>query len=304
METYQNRLSPLYNNLPFMEIEGEVIPYPCVAEVKFDGEFQYLVKNKDNTYLLNKPCYGRVRTGMTVTSVNYPEDSIFTAELVYGAGKNFYDFERHKTTDDLNLIIFGCLRYQGIDIWKTNIYLDTRLLLESQKFYNDRVKLVPRFIAHNRQELDNYYKTVCDLGFEGIVIKDPASKIINGKTAKWVKWKHECEGDFAIIGFQTGTARAKTLSVILGHLDNGKIVPISRCGGGFTINEKDTLLKDLQSKVIGKVGDDCMVKPEIIIKVIYNGAVKDANGVVTSLRHPRFDRFRPDKTINEIESIK
>ena len=298
MKTWQDKNSPLYANLPFMEIRGNYIIYPSVAEVKYDGEFQYLINNGTGIYLANKKKHGRIRTGMKVTNVKIPEDSIFIAELISGEGKDFYDFLRHKLTDDLRLAIFGVLKLKGEELTKAT-YADQRKILEQQKFYNNDVFLSQRFNVANKQQLDDIFNRVTKLGYEGIVIKDPLSTYINGDTGKWKKQKYEADNDLAIMGFKV----VKDISLLLGHQVNGRLVPICHCGGGMDDNEKDTFIRVLRPLAIDKHGEDYLVEPKIVITVKHGGAIRDANGIVTSLRSPQFKTIRLDKTIKEVDNI-
>jgi ATP-dependent DNA ligase len=305
MKTYQDKSSPLYDGLPFMEIEGVHIPFPCIAEVKLDGEFQYVVKKQGKTYLVNKKEHGRIRTDMPVTnSIDIPDDSVLLAELVYGGGTNFYEFLSHKLDPDLNLAVFGCLRYDGQEIWKTNDYLATRKLLESQTFYDKKVSLIPKAICRNQQELDSFYNLVVGKGYEGIVIKDPLSKYIDGQTGRWAKRKFVADNDFVIIGYQSGTKRAKNLSILVGHQVDGIIKRLTYVGGGFKLHEKDALLGALKTITTGHSGDEYYVQPKIVVTVKHYGVIRNADGTVNSLRHPQFKCIRFDKVVHQVDTIK
>ena len=290
-----------------MQIRGENIVYPSVAELKLDGEFQYIIEKDGDVYLANKQEHGRIRTDMPVTNISIPKNSVFLGELVWGKGNDFYDFARHKLDPNCNLGIFGCIKYRGEQLWRTATWAETREILESQTFYNDKVVLIPAIEIDDAEELEDLFNKIVDngRGFEGMVIKQPDSKYVNGKTYKWTKKKFQTEADLVICGYQTGTRRAKNLSVLVGHRIGGEIKPITHVGGGFKQDEKMDLLDVLQNcKSVGKMGDDVLVEPKIVVKVIYNGVIKNPDGSVNSLRHPRFDRFRFDKTVKEVDTIK
>jgi ATP-dependent DNA ligase len=308
MITYQDKTSDLYDGLPFMEIGEGHIPFPCVAEVKMDGEFQYLIKKRGKIFLANKKEYGRIRTDMPVTNtIDIPDDSVFVGELVYGGGKDFYTFARHKLDPECDLALHSCLRYNGENVWKYHTYVDNRKLLESQKFYNSKVCLIPKRVCRNQAELDAFfYEAVHIHGFEGIVIKDIFSKYIDGETGKQVKRKFAADNDFVIVGFESGTKRAKNLVVVVGHRVNGHIEPLTRVGGGFGANTttKDDMLKKLIPLVTGKKGDIFSVEPKIVVTVKHNGIIRNEDGSVSSLRHPQFKTERLDKTVSGIDTIK
>ena len=305
MKTWQDKNSSLYDGLPYMEIEGENAVFPCIAEIKLDGEMVYVIEKDGIVYLANKQKHGRIRTDMPVTNVDIPKDSIFLAELVWGAGKSFYDFARHKLNQECNLGIFSCVKYKGKQLWGKMPYTEVREILEAQTFYNNKVVLIPAVQVQDAQELEDLFNKVVAGGYEGLVIKQPNSKYVNGKTYQWVKRKFQDEADLVICGYQTGTKRAKNLSVLVGHLVNGEVKFLTHVGGGFKNDEKTCLLKVLQQcKQIGKLKDDVLVEPKIVIKVLHNGIIRNVDGSANSLRHPRFDRFRFDKTVNEVDTIK
>jgi len=305
MKTYQDKNSPLYQGLPFMEIEGDYISFPNIAEVKLDGEFQYLIKKQGDIYLANKPEHGRIRTDMPVTQIDIPDDSVFLAELVYGGGNNFYDFARHKLDDDLNLGVFGCLKYDGEEVWKTSNHIEIRKLLQRQTFYNKKVGLVPMAICNNQAELDAFFNKVVSAGFEGVVVKDPLSRYIDGMTGRWAKRKYVADADLVIMGYETGTKRAKNLTVVVGHMVDGKVERLTRVGGGFgskTMTKED-MLKKLQLITTGKQGDVYTVIPEIVVTVKHYGIIRNIDGSVSSIRHPQFRGIRLDKTVEQIDTI-
>jgi len=307
MKSWGDKNSPLYDNLPFMEIEGTGFTFPCKAEVKLDGEFQYVIKQKGEIYLANKQHHGRIRMDMPVLdSIRYaiPDDSVFLAELVWGAGKDFYDFARHKLDPNCGLGFFGCLRYDGVQLWNVATYDQTRQILEKQTFYNANAVLIPSVLVADQEELDDLFERIVSSGFEGLVAKQPDSKYVNGNTYHWTKWKNVEEGDFVIVGYQSGTKRAKILSCLIGHMVNGVITPLTHVGSGFKIDEKTDMLARLQAIDTGKVVDgDRLVPPSVIIKVVHNGVIRNPDGSVNSLRHPRFDRVRDDKVVSEIEAL-
>lgn len=308
MKTYQDKNSPLYEGLPFMEIEGQGFTFPCRAEIKLDGEFQYVIKRKGKLYLANKPEHGRIRTDMPVLNEiedKIPDDSVFLAELVWGRGDDFYAFARHKLDPNCSLGFFGCVRFAGKQIWNDWTYVATRDLLEQQKFYTPNAVLIPSVIVANEQELDDLYEIIVNGGYEGLIAKTPESKYTNKVTYEWTKRKYETEGDFVIMGYQSGTKRAKMLSVLVGHLVDGVVVPLSYVGGGFGIDTvpKETMLTVLQGIVTGNKGDEIYVEQKLVVEIKYSGVIRKEDGSVNSLRHPQFKCVRMDKSVEHIDTV-
>ena len=75
-------------------------------------------------------------------------------------------------------------------------------------------------------------------------------------------------------------------------------------GGGFTLEQKDTLLRVLKDTVIAKNGEEYLVDPKIVVTVKHYGVIRNDKGEVHSLRHPQFKCFRLDKTVNQIDTIR
>lgn len=306
MKTWLDKNSSLYDGLPFMHARGELITYPTVAEIKFDGEFGYIIKREGKVYIANKQEHGRIRTELPILEPfeEIPDESVLLGEMIWGAGKVFRDFQRHKLDPDINLAVHGVIRWDGDDIWKTSHYAQQRLLLDELSIYTNKVVLVPKFIARTAEQLEGFFQKVVSQGFEGLMIKNPMSKYINGDSGLWVKKKNKADNDLVIIGFESGTKRVKTLSVIAGHQVDGKIVRLTNVGNGFKQKEKVNLLARLKRRVIRQEGNEYFVEPEFVIKVRHYGPIYNDDGSVSSVRHPSFLGFRDDCTVADVDTIK
>lgn len=308
MRTWLDKNNPLYivggAPLPFMKLRGDKYEFPCAAEVKFDGEFQYVVKNGGDVHLINKQIHGRCRTDMPVTKIDIPDDTVLLGELIWHVGRDFQVFSRHKLDEQCNLIVFDVLRWGGQD-FSHEPYYKRRKHLTAQTFYTNKVMLNPMRLVYNKTDLDTFFDEVTGKDFEGLCIKHLTSKYYDGASREWAKKKFETDHDLAIIGFQSGTRRAKVLSVWLGYRKNGGLTPIAHCGNGLTDVNKNKLLALLQLDVIGKQKDDFLVTPKYVAKVKHNGTIYDENGDVSSIRMPRFigDVPRLDKGLHEVDTL-
>jgi DNA ligase-1 len=157
--------------------------------------------------------------------------------------------------------------------------------------------------VNNQAELDTLFKKVVALGYEGLVLKQPKSTYFDGDSHEWAKMKHVADLDLAIVGFQTGTKKAKKLSVMVAYQKDGQLVNLTHVGGGFELAEKDALLPLLQKDAIGKVGIDEMVTPKYVATIQHYGIIHNADGTISSLRHPQFKCLRPDKTIAQVDTL-
>ncbi|HDD43914.1 MAG TPA: hypothetical protein ENG63_03515, partial [Candidatus Desulfofervidus auxilii] len=74
-------------NFPICKFRGKEsnIKYPCLVSLKYDGEWEAIIKLQNEIFMINKPEYGRIRTDIPhfKTIKKIPFDGIFLAEFVY-----------------------------------------------------------------------------------------------------------------------------------------------------------------------------------------------------------------------------
>ncbi len=148
------------------------------------------------------------------------------------------------------------------------------------------IKLVPVY-CNNTKATDSIinniygiYEKVINEGEEGLVIDLADSSYIRAKGTTMFKMKPEVSGDFKVVNIVEGKGK-----------DAGRL-------GAFIIEYKDNLvhvgsgLTDAIRKEVWANPDNYIGK---LIEVVYFGETKDEKTGLTSIRLPRFKRFRHDK---------
>ena len=148
------------------------------------------------------------------------------------------------------------------------------------------IKLVPVY-CNNTKATDSIinniygiYEKVINEGEEGLVIDLADSSYIRAKGTTMFKMKPEISGDFKVVNIVEGKGK-----------DAGRL-------GAFIIEYKDNLvhvgsgLTDAIRKEVWANPDNYIGK---LIEVVYFGETKDEKTGLTSIRLPRFKRFRHDK---------
>lgn len=298
-------------NLPVMRIRGnpDFISYPVFAEIKLDGELQFLKVSNGEALLFNKPKYGRIRYDCPITEMarDLP-NCLLVGELYYGEGKDFYELLRHKVDNDLKIAVFDILTYQGKDLKdlpysKRKLYLYELGLKFFDHIYpriNDPITLIYSKLIPFEEALIKYKDEIINYGYEGLVLKRGDSTYFDGQTGKWWKLKKELTADLPVIGF---AKKAKILSLLLGIKRGSKLEPLAFVGGGFSLKEKETLREVLSKHIVGETKDAYLVKPCLMVEVTHQGVIKSSDGKISSLRHPIFKRFRFDKTLDDYSLI-
>ena len=201
-----------------------------------------------------------------------------------------------KTFDSLTGIrahAFDILWHEGKDV-RTLMQSERLALLERLEF-DGLVSHVPRVSAPSHAERTTIIDRWIEEGYEGAVLKSPTAAY--GEPHSWLRWKQKMTVDAQIVGWREGRGRTAnsiaSLDVaVLG--DDGELTHLCRVSPGsndvrLSLMAKSAFLDDGQS-----ISDLNIIVELEAQKITSNG----------KLRHPRFKRFRPDKSApNTLRSI-
>jgi len=158
--------------------------FPSYVSLKYDGEFNWLMKKDNNIYLVNK--WNRIRKDLNILDnikrLNLP-NNIYFCELYYNEGKtkeDFYNLLRNKTSPNLNIAIWGAIGLSGKDTFN---------LLNK---YKNKKGFAPYWEINNRKELNILInKYIINNNYEGLIIRREDSYFNNGKSKYWIKVKRK-----------------------------------------------------------------------------------------------------------------
>jgi len=242
-----------------------IIPGQCVAQVKYDGEFNMLYTDAGQIHLVNK--YGRCRFNCAfLDKYRFPENSQFMCELVYGEGYwgDLYKFLSHKDDDDaLDIKIFDVLRLSGENMVKKSCFERIQALrhvnlttsLNSLVFFPFNIPLATTAII-DASKIGTFFSEFVAAGYEGIVVKN-INEQLSLPTTNWVKMKSHDQSDFKIVEIDSIKERITVGVEIFGNA--------SAIWVGVKVMDKD--------KATLKVGD--------LVTIEHQGILPSG-----SLRHP------------------
>ena len=158
--------------------------------------------------------------------------------------------------------------------------------LEAQS--QGKIYVIPKLIvdldtAQGQETYREFNREALELGFEGIMIKDPQAAYTTKRGFAWLKKKPFFTVDLEIVQVEPGTPGTKfanTMGAILFRGQHkGQEILVS-VGGGYTEQQRDEFWahRDQLLGVIGEVEADAVTKSQ--------------NSDVYSLRFPRFVRLR------------
>jgi DNA ligase-1 len=230
--------------------------------------------------------------------------------------------------------IFDLLFLNGHSFLRRN-YPERRKQLEKTITETKFVGLAGRKISSDLDEIDDFFQSCIDRGLEGIICKSCTSDSYYRAGARewsWIKWKPEYASDLTdtldlvVVGAYSGKGkRAGTYGAILCAVYNHEedvFQTLCKLGTGFTdqqLAELPNKLEDAQSdsrparvQVSDQIEPDYWFVPKYVLEVkgseISESPIHTANwnsekkrGL--SLRFPRFQRWRPEKSQDQATTV-
>jgi DNA ligase-1 len=284
--------------IPFNE--KKIKQYPVICEPKLDGvRCLAMVNGKSVSYFS--------RNGKEFNNFEIFSDEIVSllkdfgsymldGEVIGNKEKSFKGvMQQVRRKKDVNV---STLTYNVFDIVSANSFINklktkdwkerNHSLLQSifmsegsENRKTTNVRLVKGKYCFNFEDVEEYYKTCLNNGWEGIVIKDPNADYEYKRSSNWIKLKPTESLDLKIVAVEKGNGKYKDTLGALVVKHKGKEVNV---GTGLTDDDRKELWKMAkEEKLIGK-----------IVEVGFDSITED-----NSLRFPRFIKLRPDLDKNK-----
>ena len=275
------------------------VPFPCLAEAKYDGERTIAIVTEKGVNYYS-------RSGKEAKHV----DGLFDEDLLKMRAVMGYnivvDGERYATnfTETVNAkksgndaakasLRFYAFAWMSLPAWHNQAgvvdmqTMRTQLANLIEKAGTTKVSLSKGIIAHTADEAEAFYKQMVKEGFEGLILKNLNACYEWDRSKHWVKWKPFFDFDGKIVGFyegKKGTRLEGTLGgiTISGVDEHGRQVE-TNVGSGFSDQMRAEIWSN-QRKYLGKT-----------VTVKYQEISKAKGSDTWALRFPTFERFRDDK---------
>lgn len=216
------------------------------------------------------------------------------------------DVETMQQAIPIRLVLFDCL------------YRDGEALLDApnETRWNELEKIagsisrVPRRIIETADQGQDFLRDARSAGHEGVMVKNLESPYTPGERGRyWLKLKPVYTLDLVIVASEWGYGRRH------GWLSNqhlaardettGEFLEVGKTFKGLTDEEFKALTPKLLELKTHQMRGAVYVQPKIVVEVAFNNIQRSPvykSGV--ALRHARIVAFRPDKSANEIETIR
>ncbi|MFL5674564.1 MAG: ATP-dependent DNA ligase [Chloroflexota bacterium] len=145
---------------------------------------------------------------------------------------------------------------------------------------------------------------------EGLMVKDPESRYVPGRRGLgWLKMKKALATiDCVVVGVEVGHGKRHGVlsdyTFAVRDTETGKLVNIGKAYSGLTDAEIAEMTRWFEAHTIARFGRYHQVEPTVVVEIAFDVIVRSArHGSGFSLRFPRIARLRPDKTVDEIDTV-
>ncbi len=313
----------------------------CMVEMKYDGFRMQCHKQEAEVKIFSRKLEDMTEMfpDLILSIKQLPfNEMIFEGEaLAYNIKEQrFYSFQetmhrrrKHgidKASEDfpLTLFIFDIMYLDGQDLTVLP-YKERRKKIE-QIFNSQPLICSEGRLVSSADEIEQMFNLSLDRGLEGIMAKDLNAPYTAGKRKfAWIKLKKSYGKemdtvDAVVVGYYLGQgARAQFefggVLVAVYNEETDQLETIAKVASGFTEEEMRIFKQKLTPLTIPEkpknlktnIEVDYWVEPKIVIEVAYDEislSPQHTAGKGYALRFPRFIRFREDKSVADITTVK
>ncbi|MFN4083681.1 MAG: ATP-dependent DNA ligase [Bacteroidia bacterium] len=209
----------------------------------------------------------------------------------------------------VSFIAYDLLEHNGIDLREQSL-LHRRALLENiiSKVNNHVLKISPLVDFNNWDELTLTREKSRVINSEGLMLKLKNSVYEQGrKKGSWIKWKvNPYVIDCVMVYAQKGRGRRSNLytDYTFAVKNGNELVSFTKAYSGLTDKEIAEVDAFVKKNALEKFGPVRTVKPELVFEIAFEGiALSNRHKSGVALRFPRINRWRKDKTIDEINTL-
>ena len=186
--------------------------------------------------------------------------------------------------------------------------LSERRRLLAEVIQGTSARLTETTNVSSEEAVQRVFRRSRDLGYEGLVVKDPESTYAMGKRGSgWAKLKEELDTlDVVIVAAEYG--HGKRAGVISDYTfavrDGVGLKTVGKAYSGLSDKEIGEMTSRLKEITVKDHGHRRQVRPEIVVEVAFDSIQRsDRHDSGYALRFPRIKRIRTDKGIGDIDDI-
>jgi len=209
----------------------------------------------------------------------------------------------------ISFFVYDLLEYNYED-WREKSLLERRYKLEEivSPIENDVIRISQTIDFKSWDNLAQLRETSRDMNSEGIMLKRKDSVYkVGRKRGDWWKWKVDpLVIDCVLVYAQKGSGRRSNLytDYTFAVKDGDQLVTFTKAYSGLTDKEFAQIDNFVKRNSLEKFGPVRTVKPELVFEIAFEGiAASNRHKSGVALRFPRMNRWRKDKTVDEINTL-
>jgi DNA ligase-1 len=229
--------------------------------------------------------------------------------------KRKYHIDRLIKELPIEINAFDIVYLNGKSLIQEPLRERTKILRKIIKNKKYRIQAAKQLITSNEKKAQEFYEKALKDNQEGLMIKNLDSAYKPGsRVGHMLKLKpSENELDLVIVGAEYGKGKRvgfySTFTLACKDEKGQKFVEIGKASGlkekselGLSFEE---LTKKLKPLIISESGRKVNIKPKIVVTIVYQNIQRSPtyeSGF--ALRFPRITQLRPDKSLNDIATVK
>jgi DNA ligase-1 len=294
----------------------------ALFEFKYDGARLSIHKNRRKVFIFTREAL-EVSTSLPELVADIkklPHSFIVDCEIIpfEHSPKAFQELikrlrRRHRVEEfarkiPVRLYVFDLLYLDGTSLIDTPL-IERRKLLSTVIQPTERIELANCIMTKSSARARIMFREALDLGFEGLMIKNPQSRYTPGKRGiEWLKLKPEAETlDLVVVAVEYGHGkRASQLSDYTFAMRDreGNLAPLAKAYCGLKNRELEEMTLYFKGIAREQHGRTLVVEPKVVVEVKFGEIQKSSlYEAGYALRFPRIKRIRWDLSIDEIDSI-
>jgi DNA ligase-1 len=209
----------------------------------------------------------------------------------------------------ISFFVYDLLEYNYQD-WREKLLTERRKKLEEiiTPIKNNAIQISEIIDFNSWNELAELRKKSREKNSEGIMLKRKDSVYkVGRKRGDWWKWKIDpLMVDCVMVYAQKGSGRRSNLytDYTFAVKDGNELVTFTKAYSGLTDKEFAQIDNFVKRNSIEKFGPVRTVKPELVFEIAFEGiAASNRHKSGVALRFPRMNRWRKDKTVDEINTL-
>lgn len=310
----------------------EVVGKPAMIEPKLDGFRAQIHRNKESVKIFTrsledvtaqfpdivKAVKTHVRSkdvilDSEITGIDPRTKHVLPFQHISQRIKRKYDIEQLVKTLPVVVNIFDVIELNGETMLDVPFEERRKKLKAVVKDEKHSIEVIEQLITSDLAKAEKYYHECLAKGHEGIMMKSIQGIYKPGKrVGQGVKVKPVMESlDLVIVAAEWGEGKRATWlsSYTVACRDKNHLKELGKVSTGLKEKSEEgtsfeELTKELKKNIIQEKGREVLVKPKIVVEVIFEEIQKSpSNSSGYALRFPRILRLREDKGVHDISTL-